>query len=33
MSDYGGGGDDEPMDYAMGECASPSRKESQESCR
>jgi DNA-directed RNA polymerase I, II, and III subunit RPABC2 len=32
MSDYGGG-DDEPMDYAMGECASPSRKESQESCR
>jgi hypothetical protein len=23
MSDYGG--DDEPMDYAMGECASPSR--------
>jgi hypothetical protein len=32
MSDYGGG-DDEPMDYAMGECASSSRKESQESCR
>jgi hypothetical protein len=32
MSDYGGG-DDEPMDYAMGECASPSRKGSQESCR
>jgi hypothetical protein len=32
MSDYGGG-DDEPMDYAMGECASPLRKESQESCR
>jgi len=28
MSDYGGG-DDEPMDYAMGECASPPRKESQ----
>jgi hypothetical protein len=33
MSDYGGGGDDEPMDYAMGECVSPSRKEPQESCR
>jgi hypothetical protein len=28
MSDYGG--DDEPMDYAMGECASPSRILSQE---
>jgi hypothetical protein len=29
MSDYGG--DDEPMDYAMGECASPSRILSQDS--
>jgi hypothetical protein len=28
MSDYGG--DDEPMDYAMGECASPLRNLSQE---
>lgn len=29
MSDYGGGGDDEPMDYGMGECASPLRTLSQ----
>lgn len=30
MSDYGGG-DDEPMDYAMGECASPLHAKSRKS--